>query len=149
MAMKARDFLVGRFDRAVLTLFAARRRHRNRSPLGFFLLVFALSLPFWLVGAVTGAWLLPGLPVSSLMIACPAIAAAVLVYRENKSAGVRALLKRAFDHGRIGAKVWYAPILLLMPGAMVLMYGLMRLTGSPLPPPEFAILAALALLDRK
>jgi hypothetical protein len=39
MAMRARDFLVGRFDRAVLALFAARRRYRNRSPLGFFLLV--------------------------------------------------------------------------------------------------------------
>jgi len=143
--MKARDFLVGRFERAVLTLLAARRRRRNRSPLEYILLVFVLSIPFWLIGAVTGAWLLSGLPVSSLMIACPGMAAAILVYRENKTAGVSALLERSFNHGRIEAKVWYAPILLLMPGAMVLTQGLMRLSGSPLPPPEFAILAAPAL----
>lgn len=32
----------------------------------FFLLVFALSLPFWLLGAVTDRHLLPGLPLSEL-----------------------------------------------------------------------------------
>jgi uncharacterized protein len=94
--------------------------------------VFALSIPFWLIGAVTGLQLLPGLPVSSLMICGPLIAALILVYRENRTAGVTELLKRSFDYKRIRAKVWYAPIVLLMPGVMVLSYGLMRLMGSPL-----------------
>jgi hypothetical protein len=72
---KARDLLVQYFDRAVLALLAARRRRGNGSPLVFFLLVLALSLPFWLLGAVTEARLLPGLPVSALMFVCPATAA--------------------------------------------------------------------------
>ena len=145
--MKAREFLLRHFDRAVLALLAARRRRRgNRSPLVFFLLVFALSVPFWLIGAVTEVRLLPGLPVSALMFVCPALAAAILVYGANGTAGVKTLLRRAFDYNRIGAKIWYAPILLLMPAAMVLTYGLMRLIGSSLPPPEFPVLALPAML---
>ncbi len=118
---------------------------RSRSPLGFFLLVFALSIPFWLAGALTTLQLLPGLPVSSLMFFCPVTAALIFVYRENKTAGVTELLKRSFDYKRIRAKVWYAPIVLLRPGVMVLSYGLMRLMGAPLPTPQFAVLAALAM----
>jgi hypothetical protein len=69
----------------------------RRSPLKFFLLVFALSAPLWLIGAVTPLELLPGLPVSSLMAFCPLIAASILVYREEETAGVTGLLKRSFD----------------------------------------------------
>ncbi len=119
---------------------------RSRSPLKFFLLVFALSIPFGLIGAVTNLQLLPGLPVSSLMLVCPAIAASILVYRENEAAGVIELLKRSFDYKRIRAKVWYAPIVLLMPGEVVLMYGLMHLIGLPLPTPQFPALVAPAML---
>lgn len=88
------------------------------SPLKFFLLVFAFSIPLWLIGAVTPLQLLPGLPVSSLMAFCPLIAASILVYREDKTTGVTELLKRSFDYGRIRAKVWYVPTVLLMPGML-------------------------------
>jgi CAAX protease family protein len=115
---------------------------RSRAPLKFFLLVFALSVPFWLIGAALGGQILPGLPVSALGAFCPLAAASILVYRKNKTEGVKELLKRAFDYKRIKAKVWYAPIVLLMPGVMVLTYGLMRLTGAPLPIPQFPVLAA-------
>jgi membrane protease YdiL (CAAX protease family) len=111
----------------------------------FVLLVFALSIPFWLAGA-TGEQLLPGLPVSSLMFICPATAALICVYREKKTTGVTELLKRSFDFQRIRAKIWYVPIILLMPGIIVLSYGLMRLIGLPLPAPQFTILAALVML---
>jgi uncharacterized protein len=117
----------------------------HRSPLRFFALVFALSVPFWVAGAVTGLQLLPGLPVSSLMSFCPVTAALIFVYGENKTAGVTELLKRSFDYERIGAKVWYAPIVLLMPGVMVLSYGLMWLMGVSLPSPQFPVPAALAM----
>jgi len=99
----------------------------RRSPLKFFLLVFALSIPLWLIGAVTPLQMLPGLPVSSLMAFCPLIAASILVYREGKTTSVTELLKRSFDYRRIRAKVWYVPTVLLMPGIAVLAYGLMRL----------------------
>jgi len=56
--MKARDILARRLDRYVQV--PPVTRERGRSPLAFFLLVFALSVPFWLIGAVTGIDLLPG-----------------------------------------------------------------------------------------
>jgi membrane protease YdiL (CAAX protease family) len=119
---------------------------RSRSPLQFFLLVFALSIPFLVIGAVTGLQLLPGVPVAAFAIVCPMTAAIILVYREDKIAGVTALLKRAFDYQRIRAKIWYMPILFLMPAVSVLSYGVLRLMGVPLPAPQFAILATMGLL---
>jgi CAAX protease family protein len=118
---------------------------RSKSPLKFFLLVFAFSIPFWLIGSVTGLQLLPRLPLSALMIVCPVMAASILVYRENKTAGVIELLKRSFDCKRIKARAWYAPIILIMPCATVLTYGLMRLMGLPLSTPQFPVLAAVAM----
>ncbi len=79
------------------------------------------------------------------MFVCPVTVALILVYGENKTAGVIALLKRSFDYDRIRSKVWYAPVLLLMPGVMILSYGLMRLMEVPLPTPRFPVLAALAI----
>ncbi len=122
-------------------LFASEKR----SPLKFFLLVFTLSIPLWLIGALTPLQLLPGLPVSSLMAFCPMIAASILVYRKDKTAGVTELLKRSFDCKRIRAKAWYIPTVLLMPGIAVLAYGLMRLVRLPLPIPQFPALAALLI----
>jgi membrane protease YdiL (CAAX protease family) len=116
---------------------------RRRSPLKFFLLVFALSIPLWLIGSLTPFQLAPGLPVSSLMLFCPVTAASILVYRENKMTGVMGLLKRSFDGKRIKSKIWYVPAILLMPGIAVLAYGLMRLMRLPLPTPEIPGLAAL------
>lgn len=118
---------------------------RSRSPLKFFLLVFALSIPFQLIGAVTSRQLLPGIQMSSLMLVCPAMAAAILVYKENKIPGVIELLKRSFDYKRIRAKIWYAPILLLMPGVAVLTYGLMHSLDLPLTAPRFQFFGALVL----
>ncbi len=118
---------------------------RDRSPFAFFLLVFALSLPFYLAGALIGLQLLPGLPVSALALVCPMLAALILVYRENKTAGVIQLLQRSFDYKRIKAKIWYAPILLLVPAATVLTYVLMRYLGTPVPEPQFPLPAALAM----
>jgi hypothetical protein len=54
-------------------------REEKRSPLKFLLLVFGLSIPVWLIGALTPVELLPGLPLSSPMFFCPAIAASILV----------------------------------------------------------------------
>lgn len=111
----------------------------------FFLLVFALAIPFLVIGAMTGIQLLPGLPVAALIAVCPAAAALILAHREDGSAGAKALLKRAFDYQRIRKKIWYAPILLLMPGVMVLSFGVMRWTGTPVPAPQIAVVPALIL----
>jgi membrane protease YdiL (CAAX protease family) len=118
-------------------------RRRPRLPLKFFVLLFALSIPIWLLGAVSRRPLSADLPVSSFVWVCPALAASILVYREHGTAGVAALWRRAFDHRRIRARTWYAPVVLLLPGIHALTYGVMRLTGLPLPTLRFPVLAAL------
>jgi len=115
---------------------------RNRSPLTFFALVFALSFPFWLMGAATDLQLMPGLSASALMAFSPMAAALILVYRENKAAGVMELLARSLDFKRIKAKRWYVPTLLLMPGVSVVVYGLMHSMGMPLPAPQVSVVPA-------
>jgi len=117
----------------------------KRSPLTFFLLVFAFSIPFLVAGALTGSQLLPGLPFSALGFLCPAVAAAILVYRADGRAGVFALLKRSFDFKRIGAKAWLLLLILLEPIIMALSYLVIRLTGVTIPLPQISVLPALAL----
>jgi uncharacterized protein len=105
-----------------------------------------LSIPSWLVGAVVGRQALPGLPVvDALIVVCPLLAASILVYGESGSAGVKELLKRASDYERVRTKVWYTPVLLLMPAASFAAYGLMRVTGLQLPTPHVPVLAAPAM----
>ena len=111
----------------------------------FFALVFALSIPLWLLGAMTRRQLLPSLPVSSFMTFCPLIAALILVYRENKMASVTKLLERSADYKRVPARIWYVPTLFLMPCIMALSYVVMRLTGVPLPAPQFSGATTLVL----
>jgi membrane protease YdiL (CAAX protease family) len=108
-------------------------------------LTFALSIPFWVLGAVSQLQLLPSIPVSALMIIAPVTAALIFVYRENKAAGVMALLKRAFDFQRVKFTVWYLPTLLLMPGIMVIAYVVLRMTGVALPNPHFSLITTLVL----
>lgn len=117
----------------------------GRSPLTFFLLVLALAIPFLVVGAVTGIELLPGLPVAALMAVSPAAAALILAHREDGAAGAKALLMRAFDYRRITERIWYAPILLMMPAVMALSFGVMRWSGTPVPVPQIALVPALIL----
>jgi membrane protease YdiL (CAAX protease family) len=119
-------------------------RSKHRSVVPFFLLVILLSIPIWFMGAVAERFL-PGemptnLPISSLMVCCPLIAAVVLVRRDEGSEGAKALLRRAFDYKRIKGKTWYVPILFLWPAMMVLEYGLLRLMGVPLSDPQLPVL---------
>jgi len=108
----------------------------KRSPLKFFILVFVLSIPFWVLGAFTGqlAELLPiDLPISALMFICPLIAALILIRLDNGPGSVKPFLKRAIDYKRIKNKKWYLPAIFMMPVIMVLSYLLMRLLNMPLP----------------
>jgi hypothetical protein len=107
---------------------------RQRSPLKFFVLVFALTAPFWAIGAVTGIQLLPGVPVAALAFVCPVLAAVILVYQEGKIAGVKTLLMRSFDYQRITAKIWFVPILLLLLVVAVLSFVIVRLAWPPWSP---------------
>lgn len=106
------------------------------APLKFFALVFALSVPIWVIGAAADVELLPGLPVSSLMAFCPFVAAWILLREEGGSDVMTTWIRRCIDP-RIGPAAWYLPTLLLMPGIAALAYGLMRLIHRTLPYPQF------------
>lgn len=118
---------------------------RIRSLLRYVVLTFTLSIPFWIAGALTNRQLLPALPVSALGILSTVGAASILLYRENGLTGVTELLKRSFDFKRVKAKIWYAPIIFLMPCIMVVSYIVMRLMGRLVPVPQFSLVTTFAL----
>jgi len=107
--------------------------------LKFFILIFLLTIPFWVLGAMSGIQLLSGVPIAALAFVCPAIAATILECRENGTAGMRALLERSFDFDRIRVKAWYLPALLLYPSVVALSFFILRLTGSDIPDPQFSL----------
>jgi membrane protease YdiL (CAAX protease family) len=117
---------------------------KSPSVLPFFLLVFALAVPFWIIGMVVDVQPLPGLPIAAAMFVCPALAALILTYRDRGRMGVAALLCRSFDGGRI-PKRWYLPIMMLMPGVAVASFALERWTGMAVPAPHIALLPATGL----
>jgi membrane protease YdiL (CAAX protease family) len=118
----------------------------TRSPTKFFFLVFALSVPFWLAGGITDLQVMPGLPVSALMALCPMSAALILACRESGHAGVSDLLARALDFRRIRAKRWYVPIVGLMGGVDIAVYGVMRWMDLPLPAPQILVPEAALMM---
>ena len=115
----------------------------KRTPQKFFLLVLALSIPFWILAALTRdlTKILPiKLPISALMAICPMLAAIVLVYKERKTQGLKELLQRAFDFKRIKDKKWYLLIVLLMPCIAALSYSYMKMTGEVPSEPKISLL---------
>lgn len=96
-----------------------------------FLLVTVLSVPFWVLGWVDGTMLPAGLPISSLMVVCPQVAALVLVWRGEEPGAVRRLF------GRLGQRPdpwWLLAAVLVMPAASAVTVGIDRpsLAVSPL-----------------
>jgi len=107
----------------------------SKSPLKFILLVFALSIPIWLISSLLGNKLpIPiNLPISALLFLIPVLAASILLYNQHGWNGVKDLLKKVFDYRKIKNKIWYLPALLLVPLIYVLSYAIIRLAGLPLP----------------
>jgi len=73
----------------------------NRSaapnPWVLFLAIYVLSVPLLVLGSLTNARLMPGLPLSALMFVSTAAVAFWVAYRTGGRAGLRALLGRVFD----------------------------------------------------
>lgn len=111
----------------------------DRSVLIYLLLLFGLSIPFWIVGAFADRFLPPSMPISlppsALMAFVPMVAALILTARRRGASGVRALLARAVDGARVRPAGWWLAAVLLMPAAMVLAYGLILLRDGPISHP--------------
>src|SRR5215218_6176932 len=111
---------------------------RKGSPVRFYVLVFALSVPIWLLEPRD--W-----PITA-SVGTPLVAALILVYKVDGQAGTRRLLRRVFDQKRIKAKIWYVPVIFLLPAIYLLTYGVTRLTGLPLPDKPYVPLLMVPLL---
>lgn len=112
----------------------------------FFSLVFALSIPFWILGATAKDLTrsLPiKLPVSALMAVCPALAALLLVAKESGLRGAKILLNSVFDQAKIKDKKWYVLLIFLMPAITLLSYWAIRVAGVSLPEAQMPLLATL------
>src|SRR5512138_3557758 len=112
---------------------------KNRSLLNFVLLLFGLSIPLWVIGAIYDVQLFPGFKLFQLSLAMPAVAALILIYRDNGKAGLTALLKRTYDFRNIKSKIWYLPILLIYPSIGFLDYLIQRISGTSMPSLHFSL----------
>lgn len=120
----------------------------SSSALAFFVVVFALSVPMWVLATVYPASIAPGLPLSALQALTPALGALILVYRTDHFSGAVRLLRRSFDFNRVRDKQWFLVILLLNPAIAVLAYVVIDATSEPLPwpaPLTFDLLPLAAL----
>ncbi len=115
----------------------------NIKSLYFFILVFTLSIPFWILGYIgpdTTKTLPINLPISALMTFCPLLAAVILVYRKQKMQGVKLLLKKSVDFKKIKNKKWYIPIIFLLPIIALLSYWYVKFTGLLISLPTMPLL---------
>lgn len=112
---------------------------KNRSLLNFVLLLFGLSIPPLVIGAIYDVQLFPGFRLFQLPLAMPAVAALILIYRESGRDGIAAVLKRTYDFRNIKSKIWYLPILLIYPSIGFLDYLIQRLSGISFPGLHFSL----------
>lgn len=107
----------------------------KRSPLKFFLLVYGLSIPLWIIETKIDIKRPPlDFSITDILAAfTPLIAASILVYKEEGRIGVIKLFKRILNFSRIIKKIWYVPIILLPFLIYLLIYIIIYLIKLPLP----------------
>lgn len=115
----------------------------GRSLLRYFLLLFGLCIPIWVVGSTVDIELFPGFKLFQAGLAMPMVAALLLTAYERGAGGVAALLRRTYDVGRIKPRVWFLPMLVLFPTFGLINYWVLRATGTHLPPPTFSLVGLL------
>jgi len=105
-------------------------KYRFSSIMMFFLLVIVLSIPFWVLGILYPVEILPGLPIGSLMIITPTMAAIIMSYRKNTFIKTRQLLCKVLDFKRIKNKNWYFIYILFNPIVAIVALLLIILSGT-------------------
>jgi membrane protease YdiL (CAAX protease family) len=115
----------------------------GRSLPHYFLLLFGLCIPFWVIGAIFDVELFPGFKLFQAGLAMPMAASLLLTYHERGVAGTAALLRRTYDVSRIRPRVWFLPILLVFPSFGVINYWMLRLAGADIPSPTFSLVSLL------
>lgn len=110
----------------------------KRSIVNFLLLLFGLSTPCWILGAIYDVQIFPGFKLFQLPLAMPMVAALILIYRENGKNGVITLLKRTYDFRNIKSKIWLLPILLISPSIGLLNNWIQSFSGTSVPSPHYS-----------
>src|SRR5581483_1644191 len=105
----------------------------------YFLVLFGLCLPVWVLGAMFDIQLFKGFKLFQAGLAMPMIAALLVTYRQRGKAGLAALLRRTYDAGKIKPRKWFVPILFLIPSFGFVDYCVVRLAGTDVPPPTFSV----------
>lgn len=111
----------------------------KRSLVNFILLLFGLSTPCWILGAIYDLQIFPGFKLFQLPLAMPMVAALILIYKEKGKNGVIALLKRTYDFRNIKSKIWFLPILLIYPSIGLLNNLIVVFSGISVPSPHFSV----------
>jgi len=122
----------------------------NGFPTTFFALTFLLSVPFYILSGLAYLNVLFRPEMSALYVSLftltPIASASILTYRKSGWDGVKKLLARIFDFGRIEKKKWYGPILLLTPLVFLLSLAIMVASGAPIPAALAPIVALPAVI---
>ncbi len=115
----------------------------NKSITAFFVLVLIITLPFYILcGLAANNIIFPqemALIFAVSIVIAPFTAAMILTYKEKGSDDAKELLKSSLDP-KIPKKIWYVPVFLLLPAVWILAFGLLILTGVPIPDPQFPLI---------
>jgi len=109
----------------------------------YFLLLFGLCLPVWVIGAIFDIELFPGFKLFQAGLAMPMIASLLLTYRERRWSGITALLRRTYDVVNIKPRIWFLPIFLVYPSLGFINYWTLRGAGADIPSPTFSLVGFL------
>ena len=123
----------------------SRYEASNARSVGLFvILVFVLTVPFWLASE-SGERLMPGLPLSALAVVCPAGSAMIVAYWSGRYDGIRTLFAGDSDNGRIRRAFWCAVAFLLPVAIAAISFRVLRFSGIPVPGPSTSFLEIASL----
>ena len=109
---------------------------KNRTQL-FFLLTFLLTLPAYILVALISSNMILTPDMATFFIPlgafAPIIAGLIMVYRDNGKGGMKGLIKKGFDFKNIEKRIWYIPIIFLLPLIFATAFGLLALFGQSIP----------------
>jgi len=115
--------------------------HKKGSYKAYFILTIIFTVPAYiLVGlASNNLFFKKEMAITFLFLSviAPLGAALLLSYRENGREGVKKLFAKSFDFKKITKKIWYLPILFLIPFIFVTVYGTLILAGLSIPTAQF------------
>lgn len=107
--------------------------------LSFVILLFGLSIPLWVLGAMYNIELFPGFKLFQLPLAMPMVAGFILTYSEKGRNGLLAMIKRSWDIRKIRPVIWYIPIFFVFPFINFLNYFFALLSGKDVPSPDISV----------